>query len=103
MTLDKVPDPELLLDKKWRLQNLYRLTNKDGLELNFILNWAQEQLYDRFWYQMLILKARQLGCTTFFAISFLDDCFWLTNISSGIIAHRKEDAEDIFKKKVKYD
>ena len=54
------------------------------------------------WHQMLVLKARQLGCTTFFAINFLDDCFWMQNISSGIIAHRKEDAEDIFKKKVKF-
>ena len=102
MACEKIPDPELLLNKKWRLQNLYRINDKNGLEIDFNLNWAQEQLHDRFWYQMLILKARQLGCTTFFAISFLDDCFWLTNMYSGIIAHRKEDAEDIFKKKVKF-
>lgn len=51
---------------------------------------------------MLVLKARQLGVTTYFAINFLDDCFWHPNIYAGIIAHRKEDAEDVFKKKVKY-
>lgn len=51
---------------------------------------------------MLVLKARQLGVTTFFAINFLDDCFWYNNMHAGIIAHRKEDAEDIFKKKVKF-
>ena len=102
MVSEKFPDPKLLLDKKWRLQNLYSITDKNGLVVDFTLNWAQEELYDRFWYQMLILKARQLGVTTFFAISFLDDCFWLGNINSGIIAHRKEDAEDIFKKKVKF-
>lgn len=45
---------------------------------------------------------RQLGVTTYFSISFLDDCFWHGNTNAGIIAHRKEDAEDIFKKKVKY-
>lgn len=45
---------------------------------------------------------RQLGVTTYFAITFLDDCFWYPNTNAGIIAHRKEDAEDIFKKKVKY-
>jgi len=40
--------------------------------------------------------------TTYFAISYLDDCYWHANTAAGIIAHRKEDAEDIFKKKVKY-
>jgi len=54
------------------------------------------------WHQMLILKARQLGVTTFFAITFLDDALWMDNISAGIIAHRREDAEEIFKKKVKF-
>jgi hypothetical protein len=51
---------------------------------------------------MLVLKARQLGVTTYFSINFLDDCFWHPNTNAGIIAHRKEDAEQIFKQKVKY-
>lgn len=99
---DKVPDnPELLLDKKERLQNLYYIIDKQSNLVPFNLNWAQEILIDNMWYQMLILKARQIGCTTFFAISFLDDCFWMDNMAAGIIAHRREDAENIFKNKVK--
>lgn len=99
---DKVPENiDLLLDKKSRLENLYHITDKQGNLVPFKLNWAQEILTDNMWYQMLILKARQIGCTTFFAISFLDDCFWMDNISAGIIAHRREDAENIFKNKVK--
>jgi hypothetical protein len=97
-----IPHPELLKDKKWRLQNLYKITNKEGFEVNFTLNWAQEELLDKFWYQMLILKARQLGVTTFFVISFLDDCFWLDNISAGVIADKRESSEEIFKKKAKF-
>ncbi len=97
-----VPTKKQILDKKWRLENLYYIIDKSGNEKLFNLNWAQEELYDKFWHQMLILKARQLGVTTFFAISFLDDCFWYSNISAGIIAHKKEAAEEIFKKKVKY-
>jgi hypothetical protein len=42
------------------------------------------------------------GVTTYFSISYLDDCFWHSNTNAGIIAHRKEDAEQIFKQKVKY-
>lgn len=94
-------NPSLLLDKKWRLENLYSIIDKTGSLVPFKLNWAQKELCDNFWYQMLILKARQIGCTTFFAINFLDDCFWMENISAGIIAHRREDAENIFKNKVK--
>jgi len=95
-------DVNLILDKKQRLQNLYYITDKNGREIPFTLNWAQKELCDKLWHQMLVLKARQLGVTTFFAINFLDDCFWMENMASGIIAHRKEDAEDIFKKKVKF-
>lgn len=102
MTLEQIPTAQELQDKRWRLQNLYRITDKKGNEIKFNLNWAQEELYNRRWHQMLILKARQLGCTTFFAISFLDDCFWLGNIAAGIIADKKESSEEIFKKKVKF-
>lgn len=102
MPSEYIPTQEQLNNKLWRLCNLYYITDKQGREIKFNLNWAQKQLYDREWHQMLVLKARQLGVTTYFSINFLDDCFWYANTNSGIIAHRKEDAEDIFKKKVKY-
>jgi hypothetical protein len=97
-----IPTQAELSNKLWRLTNLYHITDKSGNDIVFNLNWAQIQLFEREWYQMLVLKARQLGVTTYFAVSFLDDCFWYPNTAAGIIAHRKEDAEDIFKKKVKY-
>lgn len=97
-----IPTKKELSSKLWRLLNLYSITNKSGQEIKFNLNWAQQQLFNRMWHQMLVLKARQLGVTTYFAINFLDECFWYGNTNAGIIAHRKEDAEDIFKKKVKF-
>jgi len=96
------PNIKQLVSKRHRLENLYYIIDKNGVKIPFKLNWAQIELDDNRWYQAVILKARQLGCTTFWAIDFLDDCFWMTNLSAGIIAHRKEDAENIFKKKVKY-
>lgn len=99
---DEPPCYQDLLCKRKRLENLYYIIDKSGKEVPLLLNWAQKELDENRWYQMLILKARQLGCTTFWAVDFLDDCFWQTNLSAGIIAHRKEDAENIFKKKVKY-
>ena len=102
MSNEYIPTQEELNNKLWRLTHLYYITDKSGNEILFNLNWAQLQLYEREWHQMLVLKARQLGVTTYFSINFLDDCFWYPNTNAGIIAHRKEDAEDIFKKKVKY-
>lgn len=98
---EKPPSIELLLDKTQRLQNLYSFVDRNGVKHPFTLNGAQQQLNENRWYQTVILKARQLGCTSFWAIDFLDDCFWCENISAGIIAHRREDAENIFKNKVK--
>jgi len=97
-----IPTKEELADKLWRLTHLYYITDKSGNEILFNLNWAQKELYEREWHQMLVLKARQLGVTTYFSINFLDECFWHGNTHAGIIAHRKEDAEQIFKQKVKY-
>ena len=100
--VEYIPTQEELNDKFYRLTHFYYITNKDGEKVLFNLNWAQKELFDREWHQMLVLKSRQVGVTTYFAINFLDDCFWCSNTHAGIIAHRKEDAEDIFKKKVKY-
>lgn len=99
---DYIPTTAELSNKLWRLTHLYYITDKNGQQVLFNLNDVQRELYYGEWHQMLVLKARQLGVTTYFSINFLDDCFWHSNTHSGIIAHRKEDAESIFKTKVKY-
>lgn len=50
----------------------------------------------------IILKARQLGITTFFCIFFLDQVLFSKNKTAGIIAHKDKDAKKIFKDKVKF-
>ncbi len=97
-----IPTEEELSSKLWRLTHLYYITDKSGNQILFNLNWAQKELFEKEWHQMLVLKARQLGVTTYFSINFLDECFWYPNLHAGIIAHRKEDAESIFKTKVKF-
>ena len=59
------------------------------------MNWGQEQLLDELHYLNLILKARQIGFTTFIQIYMLDVC-------AGVIAHTQSDAEAIFRDKIKY-
>lgn len=88
----------------WRLNNLYFIVDKFGRKLSFNLNWAQEQLYDNMWYCNVILKARQLGISTFVCLLFLDRCLFNSNLSAGIIAHTLEDAQQMFRRvKFAYD
>jgi len=93
-----------LSDPYWRINNLYQIVNKQGQKLQFKLNWAQEELYHNMWYCNLILKARQLGISTFVCILFLDRCLFNPNLSAGIIAHTMEDGQQLFRRiKFAYD
>jgi len=49
----------------------------------------------------VILKSRQLGCTSFIQIFMLDQCLFNSNVRAGTIAHRLEDARTIFRDRVK--
>lgn len=89
-------------DWRWRLNNLYWITDKDGRRVQFQLNWAQERLFNDMHYQNVILKARQLGFTTFIQVFMVDACVFNSNIRAGTIAHTLNDAQAIFRDKVKY-
>ena len=94
----------LLSDRKWRLDNLYYITNKRGEKQLFKRNWAQSQLYDELHYCNIVLKARQLGITTFISLLFLDIALFNPNVCCGIIADTEENAKYIFRKiKFAYD
>lgn len=93
-----------LADPRWRLNNLYNIITKQGNKTLFRLNWAQEELYNNMWYCNIILKARQLGMSTFVCLLFLDRCLFNSNCSAGIIAHTLEDAQQMFRRvKFAYD
>lgn len=89
-------------DWRWRLNNLYYIVGKDGVRTLFEMNWAQESLFDDMHYMNAILKARQLGFTTFIQIFMLDACVFNRDIRAGTIAHTLGDAQVIFRDKVKY-
>ena len=93
---------EQLKDPYWRLNNLYYIKDKKGKKVIFKLNWAQKALYNNMWFLCLILKARQLGMTTFIQIFMLDRCLFNSNINAGVIAHNREDAQKFFKDKIKF-
>src|SRR5262249_47725141 len=89
-------------DRRWRLDNLYWIIDKEGRRTQFKLNWAQEALFSQMHEMNVILKARQLGFTTFIQLFMLDLCLFNSNRRAGTIAHRLDDAKVIFRDKIKY-
>lgn len=94
-------DFSLLENRKWRLSNLYYIKDKGGNKILFKPNWAQIELMSPH-YLNIILKARQLGVTTYHAIMFLDTCLFNRDVNAAIIADNKPNSREIFIDKVKY-
>lgn len=93
-----------LANQEWRLNNLYTIVDKEGRQRIFKFNWAQRDIFEHIWFRNIILKARQLGVSTFICLLFLDTCLFKPNVAAGIIAHTREDAEHMFKRiKFAYD
>lgn len=91
------------LKLKWfRLNSLYKIKDKDGEVRRFRPNAAQRQRYLSGHVRDIILKARQLGFTTFEMIDALDDCLFLDNFAAGCICHKLDDAQDIFRNKITF-
>lgn len=93
---------EVFSDRYWRLNNLYTVKDKRGIAVPFRMNEAQERLYHDLHCLNVILKARQLGFTTLIQLLLLDACLFNSNISAGVIAHNREDAEAFFSDKIKF-
>ena len=87
-----------LASRLWRLNNLYDVRNEDGDLVNFELRDEQLHLLLNFHIRNIILKARQLGFTTFLCILILDYCLFNRGKLTGLVADTKDNAKVIFKK-----
>ena len=93
---------EKVRSRRWRLNNLYRITDKNGRCITFTMNSAQEALYRQMHRQNVILKARQRGFITFIQLFMLDTCLFNDDIRAGTIAHTLPDARAIFRDKIRF-
>lgn len=87
-----------LNDPLWRLQHLYWIENKAGHMQRFSPNAAQMRLHTNLWHRNAILKARQLGISTYVAMLILDRCLFTPNFHAGIIDKTLPDAEQKLEK-----
>lgn len=103
--IESLTDEELAdaFTYKWfRLNTLYFIKDKSGKKTLFSPNMEQEAFYLNQHGRDIILKARQLGFTTFKMISDLDDCLFTENFTAGCICHNFDSAKDIFREKIRY-
>lgn len=87
-----------ILDEKQRLNNLYRIVDRNSKSLPFNMNMVQEDVLSKLHTRNLILKARQLGMSTFSVLYLLDQVLFSSNLSAGIVSYSLEHAQHIFKK-----
>ena len=92
---------KLLKDRKWRLNNLYFVENKEGKCVRFKMTSEQLEYFDGMHDKNVILKARQLGFTTEVCIIQLDAALFGRK-HCALIAHTRPDAERLFRNKTKY-
>lgn len=89
-------------DPRWRLSNLYHITDESSRVVLFRPNEVQLTLLETLWYLNVILKSRQHGISTFVALIMLDACIFTPLTQAGIIAHGLSEAQEIFRSKIKF-
>lgn len=79
-------------DPLWRLHHLYWIEDKAGRMQRFRPNAAQLRLHRDMWFRNSVLKARQLGISTYVALLMLDRCLFTPHYHAGIIDKTLPDA-----------
>ena len=85
-------------DRRWRLNNLYYIQDKLGEVVLFRLNEAQNTLLEDLHFLNIILKARQMGFSTFILILALDCCLFNSNFAAGLVADTIDNAKGLLKR-----
>jgi hypothetical protein len=91
MNGDKLKDPN------WRVENLYKIVNKEGQRVTFKRNKPQKLLNEINSRRKMILKSRQVGFSTDCLITKFDRTIFSENMTTAIIAHEDEAVEKLFR------
>jgi len=87
-----------MADKQHRINNYYKIVDKDTNLVTFKLNRAQAHFLANRGSRNIICKSRQLGFTTFAAVDSADDVFFNPNIYALILSYDKDSSQTIFEK-----
>ncbi len=83
-----------LSSKLWRLNNLYTIVDKKGQRIPFQMNRSQHKIHaaQLFHPRLIILKSRQQGISTYYLVTFFDDCCFVSDCSIGLMAQGRDEA-----------
>lgn len=93
-------DQDRFWNRWWRLEHFYKIqTKKAGGKTLLKLKPAQRllQRYLMVWNWLLVLKARQVGVSTFFLLFHLDRTLFTPNCNTCILAHKRESLVKLFR------
>lgn len=88
----------MIHEKIWRLNNFYRIIDKNSDSIPFKLNVIQSRVASTLHTRNLICKPRQIGMSTMSVLYLLDEVLWSENLNAGIVSYSLEHAQHIFKK-----
>ena len=91
-------DLSRLHDKLYRLENLYYIVDRNGNNILFKMNDVQRDVFQNLHNRNIILKARQLGMSTFAVLYILDEVIFNFNLSAGIVSYSLQHAKHVFKR-----
>jgi hypothetical protein len=92
-----VDSPEARTWREYLMYSFLRIRDKNGRLRNFRLNRAQQDLERTSGKRNIVLKARQLGVTTYVAARFFINCITREGTLSVQVAHDQRSAEEIFR------
>jgi len=85
-----------LQNKRFRLNNFYKIVDKDKSKRVFKENKIQKVINDCTAQNKIILKSRQKGVTTNAVLSLFDDTIFTPNLVTCILSHDQDSIEKIF-------
>jgi len=85
-----------LEDPSWRLSNLYYIKDKQGKKILFQPNVIQRLINKQRTKRIMILKPRQIGCSTQEILRKFDKCIWKRNQTFCILAHERPALKKLF-------
>lgn len=87
---------ENLKDRRFRLNNFYKIVDKNGERVTFKENPIQKVINDCPSLRKYILKSRQKGVTTNCLLEHFDGTIWKPNTNTCILSHDQGSLEKIF-------
>lgn len=80
------------------IESLFRIPNKEGVDVDFMLNEVQQNLDESRTLRNIIPKARQRGISTYISALFLASCLSTRNRRCVVVSHSVEATQKLLEK-----